>query len=165
MNFFLVARGRALGWRYSYLDLDRALHLPPSAIRVKAHHIHADIGGAPAEVLLVDGPLMIDEERHQAGNAIPHGIGHEREPAYHVAANHIVDFAARGARPLSGENLIVIALIGSPPLAFDGISLLCSRGSEFTERTRVLTGRSRPVKAVSSSWSADKTPCVDALTC
>jgi hypothetical protein len=41
---------------------------------------------------------------------------------------------------LPGENLIVIALIGSPSLAFDGISLLCSRGGEFTERTPVLTG-------------------------
>src|SRR5262245_46570723 len=98
--------------------------------------------------------LMIDEERHQAGNAIPHGIGHEREPADHVAVHHIVDFAARGVRPLSGEDLIVIALIGSPPLAFDGISLLRSRGGEFTERTGVLTRRCRPVKAVFFSWSA-----------
>src|SRR5262245_51225332 len=128
-------------------------------------HFHADIGGAPAEILLVDGPLMIDEERHQAGSAVSRGKGHEREPADHVAAHHIVDFAARGVRPLPGENLIVIALIRSPPLAFDGISLLCGRGGEFTERTPVLTGRCRPVEAVSFSWSADKTPCVDALTC
>src|SRR6516225_7186016 len=130
---------------------------PPSAIRVKARHFHADIGGAQAEVLLVDGPLMIDEERHQAGTAVSRGIGHEREPADHVAAHHVVDFAARGVRPLPGENLIVIALIGSPPLAFDGISLLCSRGGEFTERAPVLTGRCRPVEAVSFSWSADET--------
>src|SRR5262249_26356110 len=165
MNFFLVARGRALGWRYSYLDLNRAFHPPPRAIRVKACHVHADIGGAPAEVLLVDGPLMIDDERHQAGNAVSRGIGQEREPADHVAVRHIVDFAAGGVRPLSGENLIVIALIGSPPLAFDGISLLCSRGGEFTERTLVFTRRSRPVKAVSFPRLADKTPRVDALTC
>src|SRR5262249_3774022 len=138
---------------------------PPRATGVKAHHFHADIRGAPAEVLLVDGPLMIDEERHQAGNAVPNGIGHEREPADHVAARHIVDFAARGVRPLPGENLIVIALIGSPPLAFDGISLLCGGCGEFTERTLVLTGRPRPVKAVSFSGLADKTPRVDALTC
>ena len=120
MNFFLVARGRALGWQYSYLYL-RAFHPPPSAIRVKARHFQGDIGGAPAEVLLVDGPLMIDKERHQAGIAVSRGIGHESEPADHVAARHIVDFAAWGVRPLPGENLIVIALIGSPPLAFDGI--------------------------------------------
>src|SRR5262249_9711642 len=138
---------------------------PPRATGVKAHHFHADIRGAPAEVLLVDGPLMIDEERHQAGNAVPNGIGHEREPADHVAARHIVDFAARRVRPLPGENLIVIALIGSPTLAFDGISLLCSRGGKFTERTLVLTGRCRPVEAGSFFRSADKTPRVDALTC
>src|SRR6516225_6576752 len=146
----------------SYLYLNRAFHPPPSVIRVKARHFHADIEGAPAEVLLVDGPLMIDEERHQAGSAVSRGKGHERESADPVAARHIVDFAARGVRPLPGENLIVIALIGSPPLAFDGISLLCSRGGEFTERTLVLAGRCRPVEAVSFSWSADKTPCVDA---
>jgi hypothetical protein len=108
---------------------------------------------------------MIDEERHQAGTAVLRRIGHEREPAHHVAAHHIVGFAARGVRPLPGENLIVIALIGSPPLAFDGISFFCSRGGEFTERTLVLTGRCRPIEAVSFPWSADKTPCVDALTC
>src|SRR5262249_8437606 len=108
---------------------------------------------------------MIDEERHQAGTAVSRGKGHEREPADHVAARHIVDFPARGVRPLPGENLIVIALIGSPPLAFDGISFLCSRGAEFTERTFAFTRRCRPVEAVSFSWSADKTPCVDALTC
>src|SRR5262245_66420605 len=109
---------------------------------------------------------MIDEERHQAGNAVSHGISHEREPAHHVAARHIVDFAARGVRSLPGEKLIVIALIGSPPLAFDGISLLCSRGGEFTERTGVLTGRCRPVKAVSLSLSSSRviTPRVDVLT-
>src|SRR5262249_18371191 len=90
---------------------------------------------------------------------------HEGGAADHVAGHHIVDFAARGVRPLPGENLIVIALIGSPPLAFDGISFLCSRGAEFTERTFAFTGRCRPVEAVSFSWSADKTPCVDALTC
>jgi len=101
--------------------LNRAFHPPPSAIRVKAHHFHADIGGAQAEILFVDGPLMIDEERHQAGTAVSHGIGHEREPADHVSAHRIVDFTTRGVRPLAGENLIVIALIGSPPLAFDGI--------------------------------------------
>src|SRR5262249_22739820 len=44
-------------------------------------------------------------------------------------------------------------------------SLLCSRGGEFTERAPVLTGRCRPVEAVPFSWLADKTPCVDALTC
>src|SRR5262249_46896794 len=70
-----------------------------------------------------------------------------------------------GVRPLPGENLIVIALVWSPPLAFDGISLLCSGCGEFTERTLVLTERSRPVEAVFFSWSADKTPRVDALTC
>ena len=125
MNFFLVARGRSLGWRYdvySYRYLNHAFHPAPSAIRVKARQFQGDIGGAPAKVLLVDGPLLIDEERHQAGNAVSRGIGHERKPADHVAAHHIVDFAARGVRPLPGENLIVIALIGSPPLAFDGIS-------------------------------------------
>src|SRR6516165_117847 len=52
-----------------------------------------------------------------------------------------------------------------PTRAFDGISLLGSRGGEFTERTLVLTGRGRPVETVSFAWSADKTPCVDALTC
>src|SRR5215468_8025598 len=108
---------------------------------------------------------MVDEKRHQAGSAVPRGKGHEREAANHVAARHIVDFAARGVRPLPGENLIVIAPIGSPSLAFDGISLLCSRGAEFTERTLVFTGWCRPVEAVSFSWSADKTPCVDALAC
>src|SRR5262249_24468494 len=110
--FFLVARGRALGWRY--IHLNGAFHPPPRAIRVKAHHFNADIGGAQAEVLLVDDPLMIDEERHQAGTAVSRGTGHEREAADHVAAHHIVDFAAWGVRPLPGENLIVIALIGSP---------------------------------------------------
>src|SRR5262249_19780496 len=117
-------------------------------IRVKPRNSHANIGGAQAEVLLVDGPLMIDEKRHQAVSAVSRGKGHEREAADHVAARHIVDFAARGVRPLPGENLIVIALIGSPSLAFDGISLLCSRGGEFTERTFALTGRCRPVEAV-----------------
>src|SRR5262249_15069534 len=68
-------------------------------------------------------------------------------------------------RPLPGENLIVIALIRSPPLAFDGISLLYSRGGEFTQRTVGFTGLYGPVEAVSFSWSADKTPRVDALTC
>src|SRR5215471_16267153 len=149
----------------SCLYLSRLFHRPPSVIRVKARHFQGDIGGAPAEVLLVDGPLMIDEERHQAGTAVSSGKGHEREPTDHVAARHIVDLAARGVRPLLGENLIVIALIGSPPLAFDGISFLCSRGAEFTERTFAFTGRCRPVEAVSFPWSADKTPCVDALTC
>src|SRR5215468_5777267 len=108
---------------------------------------------------------MIDEERHQAGSAVSRGKGHEREPADHVAAHHIVDFTTRGVRPLPGENLIVVALIGSPPLAFEGISLLCSRGGGFTEWTRVLTGRCRPVEAIFFSRSADKTPREDALTC
>src|SRR5262249_60832475 len=101
----------------------------------------------------------------QASRSVLREISTERDPVDHVAAHHIVDFATRCVRPLPGENLIVIALIRSPPLAFDGISLLCSRGGEFTERTGVLTGRCRPVKAVFFSWSADKTPCVDALTC
>src|SRR5262249_3578959 len=107
---------------------------------------------------------MIDEERHQAGSAVSRGKGPEREPADHLAAHHIVDFAARGVRPLPGENLIVIALIRSPPLAFDGISFLRSSGGEFTERTPVLTGRCRPVGAVSFSWSTDKTPRPHPLT-
>jgi hypothetical protein len=38
---------------------------------------------------------MIGEECHQAGNAILRRIGHEGEPADHVAAHHVVDFAAR----------------------------------------------------------------------
>src|SRR5262249_1615254 len=107
---------------------------------------------------------MMDAERRQPGTGVSGGKGHERDPADHVAARHIVDFAARGVRPLPGENLIVIALIGSPPLAFDGISFLCSRGAEFTERTFAFTRRGRPVEAVSFSWSCYKTPAVDALT-
>src|SRR5262249_14761752 len=71
----------------------------------------------------------------------------------------------RGVRPLPGENLIVIALIGSPLLAFDGISFRFSRGGKLAERTRALTGGGLPVEAVSFSGSADKTPGVDGLTC
>src|SRR5262249_37597825 len=168
MHFFLVVRGRALGWRYDvyyYRYLNRAFHPPPSAIRVKARHFHADIGGAQAEVLLVDGPLMIDEERHQTRTAVLRGVRHERATADPVAAHPIVAFAAPGVRALPGENLIVIALIRSPPRAFDGISLLRSRGGELTERTLVLTGLCWPVEAVSFSWSTDKTAREDALIC
>src|SRR5262249_27844891 len=108
---------------------------------------------------------MIDEERHQAGNSVARGIGHEREPADHVAAHHIVDFTAWGVRPLSGENLIVIALIGSPPFALDGISLLRSGGGELTERTLVLTARRPLVEVVFFFRSADKTPCIPSFAC
>src|SRR5262245_58220884 len=49
---------------------NRLGHPPPSVIRVKTRHARSDRGRARAEVLLVDVPMMTDEECHQAGNAI-----------------------------------------------------------------------------------------------
>src|SRR5262249_34384093 len=75
--------------------LNRLSHPPPTVIRVKTRHARSDRGRARTEVHLVDVPMMTDEKCHQAGNAILRRIGHEGEPADHVAAHHVVDFAAR----------------------------------------------------------------------
>src|SRR5262245_62048947 len=84
-------------------------------------------------------PMMTDEERHQARNAILRRIGHEGEPADHVAAHNVVDFAARRIRPLPDENPIMVTMIGVA-LIGDGISLRrCSCG-QLSERARVLAG-------------------------
>jgi hypothetical protein len=84
-------------------------------------------------------PMMIDEERHQARSAVLRRIGHEREPADHVAAHQVVDFAARGIWPLPGENPKIVTMIRSA-LTVDGISLRRRSGCELTERALVLAG-------------------------
>jgi hypothetical protein len=71
---------------------------------------HALPNGTRAEILLVDGSVVIDKEGHYAGVAVFSGIGNEREAADHVAAHNVVDGAAGRARPLRGKNLIIIAV-------------------------------------------------------
>jgi hypothetical protein len=96
--------------------LNRLGHPPPSVIRVKSRHARSDRVRARAEVLLVHVPMMTDEECHQAGNAILRRIGHEGEPASHLAAHHVLDFAARRIRPLPDENPIMVAILSRATL-------------------------------------------------
>src|SRR5262249_53071788 len=112
---------------------------PPTVSGEKPRHARNDRSRARAEVLLVDVPMMTDEECHQAGNAILRGIGHEGEPADHVAAHHVVDFAARRIRPLPDENPIMVTVIGVT-LIGDGISLRRRSCGQLTERALVLSG-------------------------
>src|SRR5262245_54610151 len=134
--------------------LSRSGHPPPGVIRVKSRHGRSDRVRARAKVFLVHVPMMTDKECHQAGNAILRRIGHEGEPAGHLAVHHVLAFAARRIRPLPVKNPIIITMIGVA-LIGDGISLLrrsCGRRSEWA---RVLAGSRRPIEAIFFSLLAE----------
>src|SRR5262249_7627678 len=109
---------------------------------------------ARAEVFLVDVPMMTDEECHQAGYSILRWIRHEGEPAGHLTAHHVFDFAAWRIRPLPDENPIMVTMIGVA-LIGDGISLLRRGCCRLSKRARVLAGSRRPIEAIFFSRLAE----------
>src|SRR5512137_1052555 len=58
-------------------------HFLPSGTGVERRHLRADGGGILAEVLLVDLPVVADDERHHAAPAVLGGVGDHREAGDH----------------------------------------------------------------------------------
>ena len=143
---------------------NRLNHPPPSVIRVKTRHARGNCGRAPAEVFLEDVPMMIDEERHQARSAVLCRIGYQREPADHVAAHQVVDFAARGIRPLPGETPKIVTMIRSA-LTVDGYPSAAAAAANSPSRLSSSPDSAGQVEAIFFSRLADDTLCEDSLTC
>src|SRR5262249_47292514 len=83
--------------------------LLPRIVRVVGRHVGSALGGARTEVLLVDGAVVVDDERHHAGVAVFRRPRDEAEAADHLALHHVVLHAARRGRSLPGEDLVVVA--------------------------------------------------------
>src|SRR4051812_1202814 len=90
----------------------RLLGLPPALVRIERRHALDDGIGAWAEILLVDGARMADDEGAAAGIGLVGGPGDQRKPADHLALDDVAHRAARRARALLGEDAVVVAVIG-----------------------------------------------------
>src|SRR5262245_18394982 len=99
---------------------------------------------------------MIDDEAHDARNAIRHGIGDQRDAADHISPDDVVVCAAWSGRSLRVEDFVVIAKIGLGPgsragcdtCLFLSIALGLRVGKERTEWTWPLAGLDRPIETV-----------------
>src|SRR4029077_7347645 len=80
----------------------------------------------------------------------------------HLAAHDVVERAAGRVRPLPGEHLVVVAVIGLALLA-RAITLGRSAGAKVAARTLVFAGLRRPVEAVLLAGLADDALRVDAV--
>src|SRR5262249_10120725 len=105
---------------------------------------------------------MVDDERHHARIAVLGRIGDQSIATDHLAANDIIHLAARRARPLPGQALVVVAVVGR---VLPGSITFSRRSSDqFAERALVFVSLRGPVQAVLLVWGADDTLRVHAAS-
>src|SRR5262249_32621231 len=145
--------------RASFFRVD---DLSPGVVRIELAHARGNAPCPRAEVLLEPVAIIVDDEGHDAGLAVLRRIGHEPEPADHVAANDVFDGAARGVRSLTGQYLVVVAVIGFA--GANAITLLRRSRDRFAEWTVRFATRRRPVQAILLAGRADDLLRIDRLT-
>jgi hypothetical protein len=89
---------------------------------------------------------VIDDERDHPRVSVFIGIGDERVPADHLAVDDVVDRAAGRVRPLPGQDLVIVAMVGRVSAA--DIAFVRGLREEFAEGTLFLALGGRPIKPV-----------------
>ena len=95
----------------------------PGGIRVIALHILDDFQRVRAKVFLVNDPIVAHHESAHSGDAVFGWNGNKSEPANHDSFDHIVELSQWSRRPLSLQNLEIVAVISR---AFAGGVTLCN---------------------------------------
>src|SRR5215468_3786383 len=127
----------------------------PARVRVEELHLLRQRRRVGAEVLLIDDAVVVHDEGHHAGGAVLRGEGDHAEAADHVPVGHVVRGAAGRIRPLTGQDTVVVAVVGNRPLlrAFP-VALGPCLGHERPERTLWLAGLGLPVESVALAGRA-----------
>ena len=84
----------------------------PCTVGIKRRHRFSEFRSIRPEIFLEHRTVMIDDEGHHTGIAVLRGISDEREAADHFAAHDVIDCATGRGRPLLGQDLVVVAVIG-----------------------------------------------------
>ena len=103
---------RSIGRRHSLGTRSSAANSGPDLVRIECRHARCDLRCRTPEVLLEDDALMVHDEGHDARIAVLGRISDETEATDHLAAHHIIECAAGSLRPLSLQDLVVVAVIG-----------------------------------------------------
>ena len=74
---------------------------PDRRIRIEPRHITRNRGSLGTEILLVDGAILVDDERHDSRVSVSRWEREHSEAAGHVSIDEVV-LGAAGARSLLG---------------------------------------------------------------
>src|SRR6516164_10582436 len=88
-----------------------------------------------SQVLLEHHTVLVKDERHDAGIAIPCGIGENSESPRHLAVDHVVLRATFRLRPLFVQHDKVVAVEGLMLLGLNFISFRSGIGDKWSQRT------------------------------
>jgi len=111
----LVERAEVWGPSGGFLWLLRVggFDLGPAGIGIVGGHLLGDFRGVFAQVALVEGAVLVDDERHDAGAAVVGGEGNDCKAADELIVDHVIAGAAGGSGSLGGDQAIEVAEVGA----------------------------------------------------
>src|SRR4030095_3298492 len=122
------------------------IHGRPRLVRIEALHLGRLLRRFRSEIRLVDLPILIDDERHDAGIAVLCRIRDDGESADRPSLYDIVERAGFGALSLTLQHPVVVAVEGRRLVALL-VALAGRMRHEHAEWTRRLPRLLRDRKA------------------
>src|ERR1700761_2751743 len=123
-------------------------HGLPVVARVIVRHGQSQRARRLAEIFLIDGAVLADEEGHDARIPVFRGIGQNGKTARHVSVHDVIHRAAFRLISLAGEYAVVIAIEGLWFTARAGVTDSFREITQRAQGTRRLTFRHTPVEPV-----------------
>src|SRR5271170_2815614 len=86
-------------------------HRSPGFVRVESLHVPKRIGSLQPEIFLVDNAVVADDEGPYTGDFILRRRSHQSKATDHYSFHDKIQFAERGCRALTLENLEEVAVV------------------------------------------------------
>ena len=90
----------------------RNVHFLPGFVGVEKGHLGDDTFRRHTQVLLIDDPVVVDDEGHDPRGTVRGRICDHGEAADHLAVHHVAVCPSRRVLPLPLQDLVEIALVG-----------------------------------------------------
>src|SRR6185369_17959013 len=103
----------------------------------------------PAQVLLIDNPRLVYNERHDSSGAVVRRPGNQREALGHQTVIEVTHGASRGVVPLGCQDSKVVAVIWIPLI---GVALCNGSRHDFTNRALVVLAGALPIQPITLTW-------------